>query len=590
MADKTGYLRWARLFFCYVIVGVLVGLGVAALFLSLKLSSSFFLEFLGGYSFPSPENEPHFFAFSPLAGRPSLFLLAMMPAIGGLMCGLIKFRLFPVEKLWLHDETDVFIDGFHNAGGVIKARTGLVRGICSVLTIGSGGSAGKEGPSAVVGAAIGSMLSRLFRLDEGERRKLMAAAGGAGIAAIFRSPLGGAFFGVETLYKRDIETETLVPAMICSITAYTVSCAIFGAEHLHAVGEYGRAALLEPLPIFLSIAVGIACVPFVILFVKLLDKAGSFFRRLRIPGYLKPGVGGLLLGCLFLSGYLLTGDEIGVASGLFGGGDGFIQLAFYGELTLTVLAFTAVAKIVGTSLTLGSGGSGCLFEPSLTIGAALGGAMGQVFGPLSGVSPWVFSLIGATAFFGSAANAPLAALFIVCEISGSYTLFVPALFAIIPAYILSGRITIYPEQYETRKESPAHRREFMVSLLGGIRVDDVCTKDVVVIRGGMTVREAICFVAETEHMIYPVVDEEGKLAGIITAMDLAKQRGGSKRIDEICTKEVMAAYPDEYIEDVMRRMDACHIGRMPVVRRGDDKEIIGMISRSDIMRELCHMG
>nr|QNO50878.1 voltage-gated ClC-type chloride channel ClcB [Methanosarcinales archaeon ANME-1 ERB6] len=147
--------------------------------------------------------------------------------MGGLICGLIKYKLLPLDKPELH-ETDVFIDGFHNEKGVIKGKTGLVRGICSVLTISSGGSAGREGPSAMVGATVGSVFSRFFKLEERERRKIVSAAAGAGIAAIFKSPLGGAFFGIETLYKRDMEIEALVPAIICSITAYIVSSSFLG--------------------------------------------------------------------------------------------------------------------------------------------------------------------------------------------------------------------------------------------------------------------------------------------------------------------------------------------------------------------------
>ena len=181
---------WAKQTFYYALIGALVGLAIIGFFLALNYCTSFFLEFLGGYHPPSPRNEPHLFTFVPILGEIfanplSLILLALLPALGGLLCGIIKYKLLPVTKPGLH-ETDVFIDGFHNEKGQIKAKDGLVRGICSVMTISSGGSAGREGPSAMLGATIGSLFGRFLKLDERERRKVLSAAAGAGIAAMFR--------------------------------------------------------------------------------------------------------------------------------------------------------------------------------------------------------------------------------------------------------------------------------------------------------------------------------------------------------------------------------------------------------------------
>lgn len=597
---------WAKQTFYYALIGVLVGLAIAAFFVALNFAQPFFLEYLGGYHPPSPKNEPHFFVFSPLLGdafsNPYLLvLLALIPAVGGLLCGLIKYKLVPVNNPELH-ETDVFIDGFHNRGGIIPGKDGLVRGICSVLTIGSGGSAGREGPSAMLGATIGSVCSRFLKVGERERRKIVAATAGAGIAAIFKSPLGGAFFGIETLYKRDMEIEALVPAIICSITAYIVSSSFFGVGPLYEIGKYDLATLLKPFSLLLFLALGLVCVPFVFLFIKLLEISRSFFfEKLTIPDYLKPGIGGFLLGMLFLIGYFLiralnpqSDGGIGIASGLFGGGYGFLQLAFYGELTLSVLAFVALAKIVGTALTLGSGGSGGSFIPSLTIGGAIGGAIGQGLNylfPGTVGNPWVFSLIGAAAFFGAAANTPLTALFIVSEISGSYELFVPALLAIVPAYSLVRKRTVYPGQYEIRKDSPAHRREFMVDILEGLKVKDAYTKDVLTIHGDTTVIEALYFAEKTGHITFPVVDDHGKMIGITTVVDLEREReeeAAYKKVKLMCVEEVIATYVEEPLEDALLKMDQYHVGRLPVVKGGSEegeKELVGIVGRSDIIRE-----
>ncbi len=604
----TGEIReletWAKQTFLYALIGVSVGLAIVGFFLALNYCTLFFLEFLGGYHPPSPRNEPHLFAFIPildnaLANPTFLLLLALIPALGGLICGIIKYKLLPVTKPELH-ETDVFIDAFHNEKGQIKGKDGLVRGICSVATISTGGSAGREGPSAMLGAMIGSLFGKFLKLDERERRKILSAAAGAGIAAMFRSPLGGAFFGIETLYRRDMEIDALVPAIICSIAAYIVSCTVFGFGNIYGIGDYDISSLLKPFSLILFLFLGIICVPFVIAFTKLLELSRSFFfDKIKCSDCFKPAIGGLLLGALFLIGYFILNPQhdiekgVEIASGIFGGGYGFIQLAFFGKITLSVLAFVAVAKILATALTMGSGGSGGSFIPSLAMGAAVGGVVGEVlsyFFPETVTSPWVFSLIGAAAFFGAAANAPLTSLFIVCEISGSYTLFVPALLAIIPAYSLVGRRTIYPGQYEVRKESPAHRREFMVDILEGIKVADAYTRDLLTLPGSKTVREGIHFAEIKGHITYPVVDEAGKLEGITSIMDMEEEReqgGVYKKINKMCRKDVVVAYPDEFLEDVLQKMDKYNVGRLPVVEREREKKLLGIISRSDIISEHC---
>ncbi|MCD6387146.1 MAG: chloride channel protein [Methanophagales archaeon] len=638
---------WGKLTFHYALVGVLVGLGIVLFFFALNFFSPFFLHFLGNlgaYEMPAPAHEKEFFRFNALFGRGVfsspllLLLLASIPAFGGILVGILKFRFIEAERASELHETGVFIDAFHNKRGEISAKEGFLRGVCSVLTISTGGSAGREGPSAMLGATIGSLFGRIKRLkfSERERRRLVAAGAGAGIAAIFKSPLGGAFFGIETLYRRDMEVEALIPALICSISAYIVSCSFLGLGHIYEMREYDINFLLKPIPLAFFLLLGMLCVPFSIFFAHISALVKDFFfRRLkRVPNYFKPALGGLSVGCVFLLSYILvsalSGDEdaeLALTSGILGGGYGFIQLAFYGNLSLAVLVCVAVAKILATSLTLGSGGSGGSFIPSLTVGAALGGMLGEIFRmlfPGMGAEPWVFALVGAAAFFAAAANAPLTSLFVVCEISGSYELFVPALLAIVPAYMLSGKWTIYPEQTETRRESPAHRREFFVDLLEGIRVAEACTKarDLITIPEDMTVAEALHFAEEHGHVVYPVVNEWKKMVGIVSIPDLERAREEGKsgaKVGEICVREVVVAYPDEFLEDALQRMEKYGVGRLPVVKREDatasaagvgetgsggmvssssgggevqekrsgEMELLGIITRADIIREHC---
>ncbi len=611
---------WGKLTFHYALVGITVGLGIALFFIALSFFSPFFLHYignLGAYEMPMPAYEKEFFRFHALLGRGAfssplfMLVLALIPAFGGLIVGILKSH-FLRNKWWDFHETGVFIDAFHNRQGEISAKEGIIRGICSVLTISTGGSAGREGPSAMLGAVIGSVLGRFRRsLSSRERRRLVVAGAGAGIAAIFKSPLGGAFFGIETLYRRDMEVEALIPAIISAISAYVVSCSFFGLGHIYEM-HFNIDSIFKPLPLFFFLVLGILCVPLSFLFAKTSAYAKHFFYGIKsVPNFLKPALGGLLFGVIFLLFIMLLTVIcdyeracIDFTSGILGGGYGFLQLAFRGELTIVVLMCVMIAKIIATSLTLGSGGSGGSFVPSLTIGAALGGLLGEALQTFHDAEPGVFALVGAAAFFAAAANAPLTSLFVVCEISGSYELFVPALLAIVPAYMLSGDITIYPEQTETRRESPAHRREFFVDLLEGIRVKDACTKDIITIPEKMSVADALLFAEEQGHIVYPVVNERGRMVGIVSITDLERAREDCKMnstVGEICIRDVVVAYPDEFLEDALQRMENFGVGRLPVVRRQKpsessaapegivrgEAELLGIITRADIIREHC---
>ena len=267
------------------------------------------------------------------------------------------------------------------------------------------------------------------------------------------------------------------------------------------------------------------------------------------------------------------------------------------EASLLILVI-AIAKIFATSFTIGSGGSGGVFAPSLVIGAMLGGLFGGIFhfffpGIITEATTSAFVLVGMAAFFAGAAKVPIAAILMISEMAGSYSLLVPLMLTSVVAYSLSGGWTIYEKQEKTRKESPAHSREFMVDILEGIKVEDAYTKDVLTILGDKTVKEALYFAERTGHITYPVVDEKGKMVGITTIMDLEKERekgADYRKIRLMCTKEVIVTYPDEFLEDVLHKMDTYSVGRLPVVKSGEEgeKELIGIISRADIIREHCH--
>lgn len=584
--------RWVLL---SILIGIVAGFGAFAFYLLLQIMTDFFLGYLAGFQ-PTPpagEQEIPYISLSTAPFR--LWVLALMPALGGLIAGLLIYSFAPEAE---GHGTDAIIDAFHNKKGVIRKRVPLIKAIASAITIGSGGSAGREGPIAQIGGGFGSWLGTKLKLGERETRTMLVCGAAAGIGAMFKAPLGSALFGTEVLYKRDFEMDAMIPAIVSSVVAYAVFCSI-PCIGWHPIFDTPPYTFTHPKELIFFAVLGIACTALGIFYIKVFYATRAFFKRLTIPNHLKPAIGGALVGIFVLViGYF----EPQALDGILGMGYGTVQTAIDMELPLPelmkLMLIVAIAKIFTTSFTIGSGGSGGVFAPSLVIGAMLGGLFAGVshfFFPeiIAGPTMSAFVVVGMAAFFAGAAKVPIAAILMISEMAGSYSLLVPLMLTSVVAYALSGGWTIYEKQVKTRKESPAHRREFMVDLLEGIRVKDAYIEEVLTIPADKTVKEALYFVDRTGHIAYPVVDKQGRLVGITTLMDLEKQREeGSvyRKVRLMCTKEVLVAYPDEFLEDALHKMDIYHMGRLPVVKgrsEEENKELVGIISRADIIREHC---
>lgn len=584
--------RWVLL---SILIGIVAGFGAFAFYLLLQIMTDFFLGYLAGFQ-PRPPAGEQAVPYISLPTAPfHLWVLALMPALGGLIAGLIIYSFAPEAE---GHGTDAIIDAFHNKKGVIRKRVPLIKAIASAITIGSGGSAGREGPIAQIGGGFGSFLGTKLKLGERETRMMMVCGAAAGIGAMFKAPLGSALFGTEVLYKRDFEMESLIPAIVSSVVAYAVFCSI-PCIGWHPIFDTPPYTFTHPKELIFFAVLGIACTALGIFYIKVFYATRAFFKRLAIPNHLKPAIGGALVGIFVLViGYF----EPQALDGILGMGYGTVQTAIDMELPLPelieLMIIVAIAKIFTTSFTIGSGGSGGVFAPSLVIGAMLGGLFGGIshfFFPeiITETTMSAFVVVGMAAFFAGAAKVPIAAILMISEMAGSYSLLVPLMLTSVVAYALSGGWTIYEKQVKTRKESPAHRREFMVDLLEGIRVKDAYIEDVQTISADTTVKEALYFVDRTGHIAYPVVDKEGRMVGITSLMDLEKQREERsvyRKVSLMCTKEVHVAYPDEFLEDALHKMDIYHVGRLPVVKgrsEEENKELVGIISRADIIREHC---
>jgi chloride channel protein, CIC family len=443
-------------------VGVACGL-LGALFLTLlDRTQHLVLVSLAGYQPLRAQGElaPGHGSMPPF--RP--WLLLVLPAVGGLLCGLLT-RWAPQAR---GGGGNPMIRAFHHAGGLLPARLIPIKMLTSLFTLGSGGAGGREGPTMLIGGATGSLVGRLFAVGERERRILMLAGVAAGIAAVFRTPLGAALLAVEILYRDGFESDALIPGVLASVMSYSVVVSILGKSTLfsHAAGGFPFVPAHLPLYGLLAALVALLAIGFL----RGLSAVNVTAARFRVPSWIQPALGGLALGVLVTPILVVAGGRIGNPGqgfGILGGGYGAVQLAISGaswlpggwSLVFLLLAL-AFAKLVAASLTIGSGGSAGDFAPSLAMGGLLGGAFGQAASLLLGdprIDPGAFALVGMGAFYGGIAHVPLAALVLVCEMAGNYDLLVPLMLALAISSVALRRHTLYDAQVATQRESPVHQ-------------------------------------------------------------------------------------------------------------------------------------
>lgn len=579
-----------RLVLLSPLVGLVAGLGAALFFYLLTLTQSFCLGQVEGYYPPPAGDEPATHA----THLPSnWWAVLLVPTVGGLVCGILVYGLAPEAE---GHGTDAMVRAFHRLGGRIRARVPFVKSIASIITIGTGGSAGREGPIAQIGAGFGSYLADKLGLGEQDRRLLMLAGGAGGIGAIFRAPLGGALFVSEVLYGATaLEFAAVIPCFISSVTAYTVFASIFGQGL--AFRTPADLVFHNPieLPLYLVFAVLCALVGYfyVAVFYGLRNR---FFRKLGIPvlregrwqmiplpNAVKPAIGGLMLGTLAIW-----------FPQLMSGGYGWIQEALDGHLALKVMIVLCIGKIFATSFTISSGGSGGVFAPSLFIGAMLGGAFGMACDQLfPGVveHPEAFVLVGMGGFFAGVARVPLTGMLMVCEMSGSYGLLVPLmLVSVIHVAILASRWTLYEEQVPSMVDSPAHQGDFVVDVLERIRVHDVFDprRKVELIPEDMKLDDILQLAAVSRSLYFPVVDKNKRLTGIFSLRDLRSAfvgNGAGQLVvaADLASQPVLTVTLDDDLHTALRRFTQKNIDELPVVDKDDATRVLGMLSRKDVI-------
>jgi CIC family chloride channel protein len=550
--ESSRYLaKWLLLGTC---IGLVAGLGAIVFFVAIDWATHFFLGQLVGYLPPSPSGEG-----SPvLRGMDRPWLLPVVVGLGGLLSGLIVFNLAPEAE---GHGTDAAIASIHHRHGRVRARIPPIKLIASAITIGSGGSGGREGPTAQISAGFGSLLGQWLNLKPLDRRIAVAAGMGAGIGAIFRAPLGGALMGAEILYLHDLEVEALIPALIASIVGYTVYGAYFGFAPIF--GAQPDLSLGSPIQLIYYALLGIVAGVGGILYARVFYGTTGVFHRLRLPLWVKPALGGVLVGLMAL-----------VIPGALHMGYGWVQISMSNDLLglpLWMVLLLPFAKIVSTSLSIGSGGSGGIFGPGMVIGGMLGATFWRLgYGILPDLpqSPAPFVIVGMMALFGGIAHAPLAVMLMVAEMTGNLSMLAPAMVAVGVSTALVGDNTIYRSQLPNRASSPAHRVHFAFPLLSSLMVRDAMRPPRVPIRTTACVRDALALLSEQSAMVLCVVDERGRYAGVITRAQLERTLEADRSsliVRALLPPTTAPLTPEQSLDDALEQLADRGVPWLPVV-------------------------
>jgi CIC family chloride channel protein len=564
--------KWSLYF---LIIGIIAGLGSIVFHYLCLLGMHWFMDFMAGYVPPSPAGEHHLW---PPTGRPfNRYMLLILPALGGIVSGWIVYTFAPEAE---GHGTDSAIDAYHNKGGFMRGRVPIVKTIASAITLTTGGSGGREGPIAQIGAGFGAFLATRLKLSERERRIMMAAGISAGVGSIFRAPLAGALFAAEVLYRDpEFESEVIIPAGISSVVAYCLFCLVFGWGSLFDTPPF---EFTNPLELGPYIVLALVLVVTGVFYVKAFYGVTALFKKIPIPNHLKPALGGLCTGMIGF--YFPQALAFGY---------GFAQQALFNELSVSFLLALAIGKVLTTSFSIGSGGSGGVFGPSVVIGGAMGGAVGRVFHMIMpGVvtEPGAFVVVGMAGFFTAVSNTPISTIIFVSEMTDSYQLLLPSLLVCSVAYLAAQRWTIYEKQPKNRIASAAHAGEFFVDILQAIHVRDLVQhiRKVRLIPQDMRFVDFKRYFAKTKQHYFPVMDHNGRLNGIFSSTDIRSVLFSAEIenlvvMRDIATADIIFTTPEEDLNTVLTKFTKKNIDSLPVVKADDHGILIGMLNRREVI-------
>jgi CIC family chloride channel protein len=575
-------------------IGVVAGVGAAAFYYLVNLFTGVLLVQLAGLTLPSEGT----YALTQLtwsSSFPRILIVPGLMVVGGLAVGAIIWGVAP--EVAGHG-TDATIRAFHHNAGKVRVRVPVLKTIASAITLGTGGSGGREGPVSQIGGGFGSLWSDIFGLGDRDRRIALATGMGAGIGAIFRAPLGGAVYSAEILYTGDFEPEVFVPAIIASVVAYSVYSSIFGFHTLFATPPALASYAFNPARLPLYAALGIVCGAVGFLFIRMFHRTDAWFASRKWSPLVRPAVGAAVAGAIFLGAYFLIPEQghfVSLSS--LSVGYGFVQAVMLGQLgtgsftvvVITVLVAAVVVRMLMTSFVVGSGGSAGLFGTSVVVGAFLGTVVGGVsHNLLPGLVPLavvpVFSIVGMMSFFGGISKAPLGVLIMVVEMAGTYTILPAAMLSIFVAYVVTGRSHMYTEQLPSRIQSPAHQEEYRRYFLSATPIAEIAAHESEAVPPSMRADEAIELAVMNGRSVLSVQEGES-WAGAVRLKDLldvpAAQRAETRMSDLVRPVELLLP-ADLSAEESLRRMDERGTNLAAVVSVEGSTRILGLVTRRGI--------
>jgi CIC family chloride channel protein len=523
---------------------------------------------------------------------------ALVPAIGGLIVGPLIWYLAREAKG--HGVPEV-MDSVIRFGGKIRLRVVGVKAVASAVTIGTGGSSGREGPIVHMGSAIGSNVAQFLKMTPAQTKIVLGCGAAAGIAATFNTPIAGVLFAVE-LILMEFKTRSFVPLVIASVIATLVAPGFdAGIEHART-GEWPddpwssnpafvvpqQFALQSPWELIAYLALGIICGLLALLYITVLYKSEDFFDKLKTKPWIKPAIGGIILGGLGLAFPWVHGvGYTSIEEVLNGGWDTSANATLIG-----LMAVLALVKIMGVALTLGSGGSGGIFAPALFIGAMAGGAFGATLNELfpGSTAPYgAYAVVAMAALVAASTRGTLTAILMIFEMTRVYAIILPLLFACVIADMVASigsPETIYTRKLLRRGVQIVQDLEPNVMQLFTIKEVMVPLEDVVTLAPDDAMHKVVSVIRRTGHNGFPVLDENGKLVGIVTHEDtrMAHNRGDLfVKAEDLMTTDMVLVSPYETGETALRRMGDRRISHLPVVDPYETDKLMGWLSKGDLV-------
>jgi len=542
-----------------VVVGLLTGYG--AVFFRWMITS--FTDFWGNTGIP------YFEQCFPFLGR---FAFVPVPVIGMVLVVLIVENF--AKEARGHGVPEV-MEAVAVKGGRIRGRVAVIKSLASSICIGFGGSVGREGPIVQIGAAIGSATAGLLRMSSQRRRWLVACGAGAGIAATFNAPIAGVIFAMEVIMHGST-LRSFASIVLATVSGSIIGRLYFGQEAAFVVPTYAYESNME---IVFYIVLGIAAALVGVFYTRMVYFTEDIFEKFKIPMVVKGAIGGLLIG--------VVGSFWPEVRGV--GYEGITQ-AMNNNLVWGVMLVLMFAKILATSLTLGSGGSGGIFAPALFIGAMLGGTLGTGFETLApaltaGSGP--YSMVGMAAVFAACARAPFTAIIILFELTSNYNIILPLMLSVVIASSVANHF-MHESIYTLKLVRRGIRLKWgaAVDLLENLKVRDVMVTDVDAVMENTTKSELNQIFMEKHHNGFPVLDKNGRLIGVVTMNDYqnAANLPPFVPVDRFCSHNLLTASPEDNLSDALKKMRIRDIGRLPVVSDQDKGELLGIITRTLILQ------